>query len=175
MHQRIKPWHLILLGIGLTISAALIQHVLVEQRYHELEQLMSKINRLDTRINSLWQQHIEAERKKEFAALLWQADAGDRQSSVFLNDYLTSLATDTHNGHAPDTTQMSLQASLALISDHQATLREQIDDLYFERITVGEAQAPLLKTINQGKNIALLMQLLGLILVLSKDLARNNT
>lgn len=185
--QYLKPWHLILFGIALSIAAALMQHIRIEEKFAELEELDTKIANLDARIDSLWQQHVEAERKKEFAYLLLalhdktsiEEDDDKRHSaaisSMALNEvltkYLASIQNNTVDKNRISDNRHKSSAS-AQIEAHQRQLRDQIDDLYFEHLELNKLRRPLQKEIDVTRNIALLLQLLGLILVLSKDLAR---
>lgn len=184
--QYLKPWHLILFGIALSIAAALMQHIRIEEKFAELEELDTKIANLDARIDSLWQQHVEAERKKEFASLLLALHdktsiVGDDKrhnaaiSNTALNEvlttYLASIQNNAFNNNRISDNRHKSSAS-AQIEAHQRQLRDQIDDLYFEHLELSKLRRPLQKEIDVTRNIALLLQLLGLILVLSKDLAR---
>lgn len=184
--QYLKPWHLILFGIALSIAAALMQHIRIEEKFAELEELDTKIANLDARIDSLWQQHVEAERKKEFASLLvalhdkTSIEDDDKRhsaaiSSMALNEVLTKYLASIQN-NTVDKNRISdnshKSSASAQIEAHQRQLRDQIDDLYFEHLELSKLRRPLQKEIDVTRNIALLLQLLGLILVLSKDLAR---
>ena len=163
----LKPWHLILFGIGLTIIAALMQHISIAQKFAQLEEIEGRLTNLDGRIDSLWQQHVEAERKKEFAALISSDSHKDNaKAHAALANYLKSI-------HSSET-QPEDSDPISAISRLQLQLRDQIDDLYFERIEQSKAQRPLQREIDTTRNIALLLQLLGLILVLSKDLAKRD-
>jgi len=163
----LKPWHLILFGIGLTIVAALMQHISIAQKFAQLEEIESKLTNLDGRIDSLWQQHVEAERKKEFAALISSdTNRNNADAQAVLEHYLNSLQPDQKMSHHQD--------AIKAITHHQEALRDQIDDLYFKHLEQSKARRPLQRDIDNTRNIALLLQLLGLILVLSKDLAKRD-
>ncbi|MCV6624287.1 MAG: hypothetical protein OIF51_21315, partial [Cellvibrionaceae bacterium] len=179
----LKPWHLILFGIALSISAALMQHIRIEEKFADLEELDTKVANLDARIDSLWQQHVEAERKKEFASLLLalhkktiiqEDDKLPRTaiSNMALNEvltkYLASIQNNTFdNNRISDNSVQKVETSPGTqIEAHQRQLRNQIDDLYFESLELRKLRRPLQKEIDVTRNIALLLQLLGLILVL---------
>lgn len=174
----LKPWHLTLSGITLTIAAALMQHLILEDKFAQVEQIESRLLNLDTRIDSLWQQHIEAERKKEFASLSAQfSNIPENPSQVLIRRYLASINTVGEAKNKTGTQQeKSTEETSAneVISQHQTRLLEHIDSLYFERLQQAKAQQPIQREISTTRNIALLLQLLGLILVLSKDWAKPN-
>lgn len=173
----LKPWHLTLSGITLTITAALMQHLSLEDKFAQVEQIESRLLNLDTRIDSLWQQHIEAERKKEFAALSVQfSNIPEHPSQVLVQDYLASINTlgIAENKSAQQESSTEETNANKIISQHQTRLLEHIDSLYFERLQQAKAQQPIQREISTTRNIALLLQLLGLILVLSKDWAKPN-
>lgn len=177
----LKPWHLTLSGITLTIAAALMQHLSLEEKFAQVEQIETRLLNLDSRIDSLWQRYLEAERKKEFAALIAHFSGHpEHPSQVLIRGYLASINTVAETKNNEGVQQQSSAGNAAttsvndVISQHQARLLEHIDSLYLERLQQAKAQQPIQREISTTGNIALLLQLLGLILVLSKDWAKAN-
>jgi hypothetical protein len=194
-----KPWHFIVLGISLTVLAAVLNHFSIETKYAELTLLRDKITNLDSRIDSLWQRNIEAERKKDLAALFSDLSTIKLSTSVtqpIVTQYIDSIQDripsqkplpilsidDNDTPHTqknitdPTKEQLSQQAEhqITQIESHQQYLQSEIDDLYFDKINLEKQQMPIEINITLTRNISLFLQLLGLILVLSRDLVRKD-
>jgi hypothetical protein len=176
----IKPWHCIVTGIALTIIASILNHFTIENKYAELSALRAQAVNIDTRIDSLWQRNIEAERKKELAALFQGLQADNTDTGISANSarpilpnlllqYVNSFVSPTETKLNKDSAHAQV---IQAIERHQHALKEQIDDLYFEKIVLDKTQAPIEMEISLTRNISLFLQLLGLFSVISKDLVR---
>lgn len=180
-----RPWVLVTAGVVFNIVSALITSQLIEINNRHIQALETRKSALDVRIESLWQNRQNVERKKEFILLLLQlgvaANAGAENrvgDGDFIRSnirtYLQDLVADYRLDLAQGDVTQPLAAEMAVEITDQAKERllEEIDDTYFERILLEKQQQPIKDNNSRLMAIALFLQLLGLILVLARDLKR---
>ena len=178
LDRLLAPWVFVLTGILFNILSAVITHYFIGLNNDEINRIDSEIEGKQVLIDSLWQSRIEVERKKEFFILLF-ANPGDNPEAgeAVYRDYLREL----QNAHGLKGFQSRLdrdsgsQLDLLLdISDAaQTAIIESINNTYFETLELREAQMPLVSDNSRLYSIAIFLQVIGLILVLARDLRRS--
>lgn len=177
LDRLLAPWVFVLTGIIFNILSALITHYFIGLNNEAINTIDREINGKQVLIDSLWQSRIEVERKKEFFILLFaQADSEQAVAEAVYRDYLEDTIA------AYDLTEFEPRLDrdrgnrLGLLLDvgaaAQATIIESINDTYFEILELREAKVPLEKDNSRLFSIAIFLQVIGLILVLSRDLRR---
>ncbi len=162
----LQPRYLVLLGVLFNLAAALISAHYIGANNARIEHLRKQIELRATRIDGLWQQRQDLERKQEFLLLLIHqrgpGDAVTRYARAW-------LARREGKGNA----QGPLDAAriIAVVGRARDELIDQINDTYLERLELERRIAPLEARNADLLSTALFLQLLGLILVLARDLA----
>jgi hypothetical protein len=181
----IRPWVLVTVGIVFNIVSALITSQLIDINNGNIQALETRKAALDVSIDSTWQNRQDVERKKEFILLLLQighsADAGAEKKvgdepfiRSHIRTYLQGLVADYQLDGAEWDGAQPLSAKMVVEITDQAKQRllEDIDDTYFDRILLEKQQLPIKGNNSTLMAIALFLQLIGLILVLARDLKR---
>ena len=173
----LAPWVFVLSGVIFNILSAVITHYFIGLNNDQINAIDREINSKQVLIDSLWQSRTELERKKEFFILLLANPANRGQSTMQLyHDHLRELA-QTHA--LPDFEKRidadkadSLDLLLDLSHAAQKAIIESINDTYFETLSLQEAKMPLERDNARLFSIAIFLQVIGLILVLARDLRR---
>ncbi|MBA1148582.1 hypothetical protein H0Z60_16150 [Ectothiorhodospiraceae bacterium WFHF3C12] len=178
-----EPWLFIVIGIAFNIIAALMSHYLVEGVADRISALDESTNRLQQRIDSAWSSRLEAERKREL--LLLHADyaagagreAGNGPVAVHVRAFLERisigyLAEDEKTKLGDGGVVLNVDAALIRFDRIVEAIQDHIDALYLDALQLERQKAPLRQQRNRLGALALFLQVLGLILVLSRDLVR---
>ena len=178
LDRLLAPWVFVLTGILFNILSAVITHYFIGLNNDSINLIDNDIERKQVLIDSLWQSRIEVERKEEFFILLLATPTDNPASSAKIyHDYLQELL----GNHGLQQFQARLDADdgnepglLLDISDAaQATIIESINNTYFETLELREARMPLESDNSRLYSIAIFLQVIGLILVLARDLRRS--
>lgn len=173
----LAPWVFVLTGILFNILSAIITHYFIGLNNDDINGIDRQIQQKQVLIDSLWQSRIEVERKEEFLLLfLGERGGPDTVREKYFRDYLQKLVA-THDLAAfsarvqnpePDDVALLLELSDAAL----ATIIESINNTYFETLGLREARMPLERANSRLFSIAIFLQVVGLILVLARDLRR---
>ena len=173
----LAPWVFVLTGIIFNILSAVITHYFIGLNNEAINAIDHDINDKQVLIDSLWQSRVEVERKQEFFILLFAQPGGKPEiSEAVYRDYVEKTI-DTY-----DLTEFEPRMDrdrgnrLGLLLDvsaaAQETIIESINDTYFEVLELRDAKMPLENDNSRLFSIAIFLQVIGLILVLSRDLRR---
>lgn len=174
----LQPWVLITIGIVMNITSAIVTHFFISQNNTDIQTIEQKIIAMETHIDSQWQNKSEMERKKEFALLLLNKQPQQAIKTEIKTYLLAHLASLKKHYLSPEQKQhfnnidLMIHATIQLTRLAQQTLINDINDQYFEKLELEASQKPLKDSNAILYSIAIFMQLIGLILVLSRDLAR---
>lgn len=158
----------VLIGLLFNISAALITHVLIEGKNNQLSRLSIQMRDNEKEINLLWGQVEGIERKRETLYLLinqGQLDAliAERFSRLLaLHLHQIILVTD-------------IESVDKKIENYQDQVRDEIDNKFFLNLELGELQRYLQSEVSSLRNWSLFLQMIGLSLILVRDLSRKLT
>lgn len=170
----LKPWILITTGIVMNIISAVLTHYFISQNNTELQLIDQQITNIESNIESQWQTKIEMERKKEFILLLLnQHDLTTIKKPIkdYLEQHLTRLQQYSLS-KPPLTVDLSINQTIRITQLAQKSIIDDINNQYFQKLELESAKKPLQDHNAQLYSLAIFMQLIGLILVLSRDLAR---
>ena len=173
----LAPWVFVLTGIAFNILSAVITHYFIGVNNDAINIIDRDINRKQVLIDSLWQSKVEVERKKEFFILLF-AQPGDKStaSEAFYQDYLQETISTFDLTEFEPRMDRDRGNQLGLLLDISAAAQtatiESINNTYFETLELQEARMPLESANSRLLSIAIFLQVIGLILVLARDLRR---
>jgi hypothetical protein len=178
LDRLLSPWVFVLTGIVFNILSAVITHYFIGLNNDAINLIDRDINRQQVLIDSLWQSKVEVERKKEFFILLFaQPEDRPAASESFYRDYLQELMSTYDLTEFAPRMDRDRGNPLGLLLDISAaaqdTIIESINNTYFETIELREARMPLESDNSRLFSIAIFLQVIGLILVLARDLRRN--
>ncbi|WP_087017944.1 hypothetical protein [Thaumasiovibrio subtropicus] len=160
----IPTWFVVAVGLLFNIAAALLTHLKVDHLSIEAGVIEQKRQENRLLIDQVWQQIETLERKKEWLVLYdVQAEKGplDAHLIVVLEPWIKM---DPRG---------SLSDMLAQLDGKQTVLRNSIDGRYFDNIQYGESYQRLMRDMSMYRNLALFLQIIGLALILARDLRRN--
>jgi hypothetical protein len=166
----LPTWLIVLIGLLFNISSALVTHFIIEGKDQQLNRLSMQATTNNKEIELFWIQIEGIERKRETLYLLLnqqtlKADIG-QQVAALLETYL-------HQEISVAALQ-NINALDSKINDYQDDLREKIDNKYFLNLELAELEAILKKQISSLRNWSIFLQMIGLSLILARDLNRKN-
>jgi hypothetical protein len=173
----LAPWVFVLSGVVFNILSAVITHYFIGLNTDEINALDRQVNNKQVLIDSLWQSRTELERKKEFFILLLASPTNEPESTGNLyRDYLGEMsntyALDQFKSRIEQSNGNELELLLDLGQAAQSAIIESINSTYFETLALQEAKMPLERDNSRLFSIAIFLQVIGLILVLARDLRR---
>lgn len=169
---RIVPWHLVFLGILLNIFSAVLTNGMIDEKNQQIAAIESESERMNQRINELWQQVQQSERKRELFLQLYGTSSDIEALPEALRDYLLALLEQYRLSDQP--LMLDLHAVMKLFNHYQTPLRDQIDTVWLEMMDKKEPLGAIHQEVSNLRSLALFLQLLGLILILSRDLSRKS-
>jgi hypothetical protein len=173
----LAPWVFVLTGIIFNILSAVITHYFIGLNNDAINIIDREIQRKEVLIDSLWQSKNEVERKKEFFILLLSSkpDKPDVVETIY-RDYLKavmgSYGLKEFSLRMDRDTGSDLDLLLDLSGAAQKSIIESINNTYFETLELQETKMPLVRDNSRLFSIAIFLQVIGLILVLARDLRR---
>ncbi len=178
LDRMLAPWVFVVTGIVFNILSAVITHYFIGLNNEQITSINRDIQNRQVLIDSLWQSRTEVERKKEFFILYL---ANKPESSMLLDNYYQDYLQETlqnHNLTGFDTRLgKKMEGDLALLLDvsnaAQTSIIESINQTYFEVLEKTDLKNPLEKSNARLFSVAIFLQLIGLILVLARDLRRH--
>ncbi len=174
------PWVFVTTGILFNILSAVITHYFIGLNNEQIGDIDRGIQSKQVLIDSLWQSKTEVERKKEFFLLLLTLQADQPTSHTdhidrYYNEYiLGTVKTYNLTGFESNLNKSMRDPDLLLqISDAaQTNIVESINNTYFELTELDDEKIPLERANARLFSIAIFLQVVGLILVLARDLKR---
>ena len=173
----LATWVFVLTGIIFNILSAVITHYFIGLNNDAINIIDREIQRKEVLIDSLWQSKNEVERKKEFFILLLSSkpDKPDVVETIYrdyLKEVMGSYGLKEFTPRMDRDTGGDLDLLLDLSGAAQKSVIETINNTYFETIELQETKMPLVRDNSRLFSIAIFLQVIGLILVLARDLRR---
>lgn len=165
----VKPWMFVLTGALLTIASAAITHYVVSANNATIKVLMKEGATVEERIDKIWETVLVVDQRKDTAIILMATATNE----TLIADYINQAAKNV--GITLKETMDNQQRYAMFLSEsdrYRANAIERIDDLYYTKISSDEAVQTIEQRNSIFANIALFSQVIGLILVLTRDLAR---
>ena len=177
LDRLLAPSVFVLAGIIFNILSAVITHYFIGLNNDSINAFDRDINSKQVLIDSLWRSRVEVERKKEFFILLFAHPDENREvSEAVYQDYLEETIATYDLTEFEPRMDRDRGNRLGLLLDISAAARvtiiESINDTYFEMLELRDAKMPLESDNSRLFSIAIFLQVIGLILVLSRDLHR---
>jgi len=172
------PWVLVIVGISFNIFAAIITNHFISTNNEKLRLIEGKISDIELRINTYWQNRQDVERKKDFILLYSQSGQQTKDTFVdqHIQQYMLGLMQDYQlqsELQAMSQTRPHDQQIIDIIDRVKEIIVNDIDDIYLDKLLLEKQKHPLNRDNARLMSIALFLQMLGLILVLAKDLRKD--
>jgi len=162
---RVPTWLVVLIGLLFNILAALVTHFLIDGKTNQLNSLSMQMNNNDKEISLLWVQIEGIERKRETLYLLNNQGTLDE---VIAQQFSRLLALHLQQSVSlDDITRVDQQ-----IDTYQGDIRSEIDNKFFLNLELMELQTILQSDISSLRNWSIFLQMIGLSLILARDLSR---
>lgn len=173
----LAPWVFVLTGIVFNVLSAVITHYFIGLNNDDINIIDREVQNRQVLIDSLWQSKTEVERKKEFFILL--LTNGSEQPATtrdyfrtYLEEVIDHYALADFKARMEQANANDLDLLLDLSSAAQESTIESINATYFEILELRETRMPLERSNSRLFSIAIFLQVIGLILVLARDLRR---
>ncbi|MDA0902614.1 MAG: hypothetical protein O3B09_04325 [Proteobacteria bacterium] len=176
----IKPEFLVVLGIIFTVTSALISNYLLEKNSLRLKEINEKSVVIEHKINNHWKYIEASERKIDLAIIaLAKSDDVENNSEVenYFSDWIGNIISSTNLGLENELLLLQKSDEMKKISKYIAMVKifkersiDKINDLYIERLLVENQKSDILEKDMFLKNMSLFLQIIGLILVLSRNI-----
>ena len=163
---------MVLIGITTTIKSALLSQTIIEDNNIVINSLNEEARAIDENIDHLWQHVKEAEQKKDLSITvntLSQSPQQSRAARAYITSWIDKITATTAINN-----DKSVTDEMLLIDMLKTALIDRINDLYLDQITLDRESEELAEQNRLYKNIALFLQILGLMFVLAKDVFRAN-
>ena len=186
-----KPWFFILSGVLMTVISAVITNYYVIKNNDEIEKIVLKLDGLEKRINQNWEESSNLERLEETGTILVVisdiAKSGDQKNHAkqaaarYMEKVVRTGAVDPLSAR---TIRAEVEAGritevlgtlFNIIDKHKEATINSINDLYIEKASVERQRMSFEDRNSTLKNISLFLQIMGMIMVLSHSLMRNDS
>lgn len=152
---------LILTGALMTIVSALLVHYIVAENMKEVSALGAKNDHLQSTIENFWQSSDRVERNLNTALVLLGGNSPDLEIISELYD---------SSGHNIDGVEFTAESIRQTTRDYRRDIIAKINDIYSEQQELSEERRIIEEENAFYTNLALFLQVFGLMLVLSRDL-----
>lgn len=162
----------VIIGALLSVVSAIIYDQVIDKTSENIKLLESSIMEKENIIKSIWQNNLAREEKKDTAFLILLSSKNDSKIlRSFIADTLASQGTSTKT--IPKESNAAFSFFISEIERLSQKSNDQINNLYIDKITLQEKTSDLKKHIDKFSNAALFLQIIGLMMVLSKDIFYN--
>ncbi|GAL02312.1 hypothetical protein JCM19237_5205 [Photobacterium aphoticum] len=175
MRRWLPTWVVVGLGLLLNIVSALMTNFYIDDATQQANILVQQQQNNDKLISVVWQQVETLERKREhIMTMLTISDgAGDvipapveAQLIKGLSDWIAQPPSRLRLATLPDV--------MTQLDTAQRTLRDKVDQLYLDNLRLVEIHGSKMEAISRMRNLALFLQVIGLAMVLARDLNRRD-
>lgn len=173
----IAPLFLVLVGVLMTVTSAIVSHYFITQYNNQITDIHGEIAHIEVRIEKQWQETQRLERREDFSiVLMLLSNKGTAKNTEIpvevlrhFRDTLESAGVMIEGNKDHGTW---LEVISKAIASHKKKTIDSINDLYLD-VIMFKAEARVLNKRNMSlTSIALFLQIMGLILVLSHDIWR---
>lgn len=158
----------LILGASLTVISAFLGQLYIKKNLNTIEENILAKSRINQQISELWQNQQHQNLKTDFTYILYSLQGIDQGETLFnyIKDTLPESKSKPLNGLSPENLLMLLKDH---IQQTKAETLASINDKYLDVIYLDSEISQLKNSNEYVSTWALLLQILGLILVLSKD------
>lgn len=170
MKKIVKPNLLVLSGVILTIFSAVINHFQIAKHNGLINNYKIHSLRVEKNIDNVWRSVQKIENKVTYASMLITINNIDNDLyQEFLKDILQEF--NINNNEISTTNKLDMFKQFKQIFDNFKNKKiSYINDIYEQKVTNTEKINSLELKNSKLSNLALFLQVIGLILVLSRDL-----
>lgn len=171
----IPTWTLVGTGLLLNVVSALMTNFYIDDATRHANAFIQKQADNDKLITLIWQQVETVERKREHVLDLMVNS--DSMNKPLAPEIMQQVISDLNYWIKNDISILSLDGVSSLmveLNEVQVELRDKINHLYLENLDLSDLYSDEMKYISRLRNLALFLQVIGLGLVLSRDLSRRD-
>ena len=168
--KNIPTWAIVMIGLVFNISSALVTHFFIEEKNEKLSALNMRATENSNQIELLWSQMEAIEQKRDTLLLLTQQ--GEIKPSLI--PVLSSIFAAYLQRKLSITELNDFQFVNKEINQYQHLIREQIDQRFLTNLDYKEREGIYKKSISSLRNWSIFLQMIGLSLILARDLSRKS-
>lgn len=169
----VPTWILVATGLLLNIVSALMTNVYIDGATVDANQLVQQQNNNEKLISLTWQQIEGIERKRELVLnLVSISELNNAPLPVPVEQEMQDQLAPLHNAALSGLATDKLPGLMAAFNTEQEGYREKINQLYIDNLSLAEKHTRLMTHISGLRNLALFLQIIGLALILARDLSR---
>jgi len=166
--KNIPTWTVVMIGLVFNISSALVTHFFIEEKNEKLTQLNMEISKNNNQIELLWSQMEGIEQKRDTLLLLTQQGE--------ISPKITTVLSSIFAAHLQQQLTIKELNNVELmnhkIDQYQQLIRDQIDFRFLTNLDYTELENKYKKSISSLRNWSIFLQMIGLSLILARDLSR---
>ncbi|MGF1687219.1 hypothetical protein L4C36_11085 [Photobacterium japonica] len=171
----LPTWVVVGLGLLLNIVSALMTNFYIDDATQQANVLVQEQQSNDKLIRLVWQQVETLSRKREHIMTVLTVSEVSGQKIPAAIDREIVKALDDWLPQAPETISVAtLPSMMDQLDEAQRELRDNVDRLYLDNLRLIAEHAQKMEDISQMRNLALFLQMIGLALVLARDLNRRD-
>ncbi|MEJ2766341.1 hypothetical protein VV869_20510 [Photobacterium sp. MCCC 1A19761] len=172
----VPTWFFVALGLLLNIISALMTNFSLDHAMQEANGMIQQQESNEKLIGLTWQQVETIERKRELVLILMSiANVNPQPLSASVKAQVIEELHDWLNISLSDLSNVEIPAIMQRMNDTQIEYRNKIDQLYIHNLALEQSYQGVMESISRQRNLALFLQILGLALMLSRDLKRRDT
>jgi hypothetical protein len=169
----VPTWILVATGLLLNVISALMTNFFIDDITRQTNEIIQRQQNNEELISLTWQQVETVERKREFVLQLLSASQLHKQPiAKEVTDQVINELNYWLDKKIERLVLEDIPALMVAIDDIQHNQREKINQLYLENLELLEIHDDKMKSISRLRNLALFLQVIGLALVLARDLNR---
>jgi hypothetical protein len=175
MAWRIPTWVLVGIGLLLNVVSAFMTNFYIDDSTRQINSQIQQQASNDKLITLIWQQVETVERKKEHVLEL--LSNSEYMSKPLIPEIKNQVMSDLTYWLGDDVASLSittLSNLMGKINTVQFEQREKINQLYLDNLELIDSYTSEMEYISQLRSLALFLQVIGLGLVLSRDLSRRD-
>ncbi|WP_407334360.1 hypothetical protein [Enterovibrio sp. 27052020O] len=169
MRIGIPTWVVVATGLVLNIVAALMTNFVIDDLGEQSASVIEAQTNNNQLIQLSWQQLDALERRRETIMVILAVKPSMESLPTIFGERLLDSFTDMTNTAL---TQHNMPLIMDKIDQQQDLLRNKIDTLYLDNLHLADSHRELSSNISFFRNLALFLQVLGLALIMARDLSR---
>lgn len=169
----VPTWILVATGLLLNIVSALMTNFYIDGATVDANQLVQQQNNNEKLISLTWQQIEGIERKRELVLnLVSLSELSGAPLPAPVQQEIQDQLAPLHNATFAGLATGKLTGLMAAFNTEQELLREKINQLFIDNLSLADKHTRLMAHISGLRNLALFLQIIGLALILARDLSR---
>ena len=171
----VPTWTLVATGLLLNVISALMTNFFIDGITRQANELIQRQQNNDKLISLTWQQVETVERKREYILQLILSSKLHKQPiAKEISQQVISELNYWLDEKVERLSISEIPSLMVVMNNVQQSQREKINQLYLDNLELVEIHDEKMKSISQLRNLALFLQIIGLSLVLARDLNRHD-